>query len=53
MTRWSGFVHRCIVHRSEPLAVSRKPMAVTVPVHEVYGLTEEEVRSVEEGQSNE
>ena len=47
MTRWSGFVHRCIVHRSEPLAVSRKPIALLdALVYELYELTEEEIRIV-------
>lgn len=26
----ASLVHRCMVHRSEPLAVSRKPIAVSV-----------------------
>jgi hypothetical protein len=38
----TGFVHRCIVHRSEPLAVPAL-------VHELYGMTEEEMRIVEGG----
>ena len=46
--RWfGGLVHRDIVHRSEPLAVSRKPMAISdALVHELYRLTEEEIRIV-------
>jgi len=61
MTRWSGFVHRWFVHRSELLAVSRKPMAnlrkiaatdkqIDGLVYELHGLTEDEVRIVEGGQ---
>jgi len=56
MTRWSSFVHResasaapvgqC-VHRSEPLAVSRKPMALPDALScELYCLTEDGIRIV-------
>ena len=46
----SGPVRRR-VHRSEPLAVSRKPMALSEAlVCELYGLTEEEVSLIEGGE---
>jgi hypothetical protein len=47
MTGWSGFVHRYIVHRSEPLAVSHRPKVVPVRVCECYGLTQDESAFVE------
>jgi len=51
VTRWSGIVHRWfggLVHRSEPLAVSRKPMAhPDALVYESYGLNEDETATVE------
>ena len=34
---------------SEPLAVSRKPMASRALVYELYGLTEEAIRTIEGG----
>ena len=46
MRRWSSFVHRCIVHRSEPWAVSRKPMADRALVYELCRLAEEETTIV-------